>query len=141
MAKSSVPKAQGFFAGKRRRRRQREQCAVAVLCQWGDSWYGKDAFSKRLTELRLAKNISARDVSLSLGQSPGYINNIEKGINYPSMTIFFYICDYFGITPEEFFVAENKDPVKTRALLSAVKGLNPDQMDRLIAIAKDLQRK
>ncbi len=101
----------------------------------------KDAFSKRLTELRLAKNVSARDMSLSLGQSPGYINNIENGINYPSMTIFFYICDYFGITPEEFFMVENKDPVKTRALLSAVKGLNPEQMDHLIAIAKDLQRK
>jgi transcriptional regulator with XRE-family HTH domain len=75
---------------------------------------GKDAFSKRLTELRLAKNVSARDMSLSLGQSHGYINNIENGGNYPPMTIFFCICDYSGIMPGEFSVVENKDPVKTR---------------------------
>ena len=74
----------------------------------------KDAFSKRLTELRLAKNVSARDMSLSLGQSHGYINNIKNGGNYPPMTIFFCICDYSGIMPEEFSVVENKDPVKTR---------------------------
>lgn len=51
-------------------------------------------FSRRLVELRMDKGVSARDMSLSIGQSPGYINNIENGINFPSMTAFFYICDY-----------------------------------------------
>lgn len=60
----------------------------------------QEKFVKRLIELRLNKGVSARDMSLSLGQSAGYINNIENGINYPSMSLFFYICEYFGITPE-----------------------------------------
>ena len=59
----------------------------------------QEKFVKRLIELRLNKGVSARDMSLSLGQSAGYINNIENGINYPSMSLFFYICEYFGITP------------------------------------------
>lgn len=63
----------------------------------------QEKFVKRLIELRLNKGVSARDMSLSLGQSAGYINNIENGINYPSMSLFFYICEYFGITPEQFF--------------------------------------
>ena len=54
-------------------------------------------FIKRLVELRVSKGVSARDMSLSMGQSPGYINNIENGVNFPSMTVFFYICEYFGI--------------------------------------------
>ena len=36
-----------------------------------------DFISGRIAKLRTAKNISARDMSLSLGQSQSYINNIE----------------------------------------------------------------
>ena len=67
-------------------------------------------FIKRLVELRMNKGVSARDMSLSLGQSPSYINNIENGVNFPSMTVFFYICDYFGITPKDFFDTETQNP-------------------------------
>ena len=42
----------------------------------------QEKFVKRLIELRLNKGVSARDMSLSLGQSAGYINNIENGINW-----------------------------------------------------------
>jgi DNA-binding XRE family transcriptional regulator len=54
----------------------------------------KEQFSKRLVELRMNKGASARDMSLSIGQSAGYINNIENGVNLPSMSVFFYICEY-----------------------------------------------
>ena len=97
-------------------------------------------FIKRLVELRMNKGVSARDMSLSIGQSPGYINNIENGVNYPSMTAFFYICDYFGITPKEFFDTEIPNPTKADELLEAVKGLNNEQMDNLISIARNLKR-
>lgn len=48
----------------------------------------KKAFSLRLSKLRINKGVSARDMSLSIGQSPSYINNIETGLSYPSMTVF-----------------------------------------------------
>ena len=32
----------------------------------------EEQFSKRLTELRTQKGVSARDMSLSIGQNPGY---------------------------------------------------------------------
>lgn len=60
-------------------------------------------FAERLTQLRTTKGVSARDMSLSLGQNPGYINNIESGKALPSMSVFFYICDYFQISPRDFF--------------------------------------
>ena len=100
----------------------------------------KEAFIKRMVDLRMAKGVSARDMSLSIGQSPGYINNIENGINYPSMTTFFYICDYFGISPKEFFDTEISNPTKAHALLSAAQGLSDEQLDNLIAIAAGLRR-
>lgn len=99
----------------------------------------KDKFVKRLIELRQHKGVSARDMSLSIGQSAGYINNIENGINYPSMTLFFYICDYLGVTPKEFFDTDIKNPMKAQELLNVAQKLSNDQLDHLIAIAKGLQ--
>ena len=100
----------------------------------------KADFIKRLVELRVNKGVSARDMSLSIGQSAGYINNIENGVNYPSMTVFFYICDYLGITPKEFFDTETSNPSKSNELMDAAKGLSRDQLDSLIVIAKGLQK-
>ena len=38
----------------------------------------EEQFSKRLTELRTQKGVSARDMSLSIGQNPGYGNLARK---------------------------------------------------------------
>jgi len=100
----------------------------------------RDEFIRRLAALRENKGVSARDMSLSLGQSPGYINNIENGVNYPSMAVFFYICDYLQITPKEFFDTEIADPGKARELTDAIRGLSSEQIDMLISLAKGLKR-
>ena len=71
-------------------------------------------FALRLAQLREKKGVSARDMSLSIGQSAGYINNIENGVNFPSMTVFFYICEYLGVTPMEFFDTETNNPTKAK---------------------------
>lgn len=101
----------------------------------------KNDFIKRLVDLRIAKGVSARDMSLSIGQSAGYINNIENGVNYPSMAAFFYICDYLGISPKEFFDTETANPTKAHALLAAAQGLSDEQLDNLISIARGLNRR
>ncbi len=98
-----------------------------------------DMFAKRLTDLRIEKGVSARDMSLSLGQSPGYINNIENGSNLPSMSSFFAICDFFQITPCQFFDIETRSPQKTLELLSAVRRLSPEVIDKLTAIALEMK--
>ena len=61
------------------------------------------SFAERLCQLRVQKAVSARDMSLSIGQNPGYINSIETGKALPSMSNFFYICNYLDITPMDFF--------------------------------------
>ena len=97
-------------------------------------------FSLRLALLREKKGVSARDMSLSMGQNAGYINNIETGKSMPSLSGIFYICDYLGISPKEFFDTESKDPTKERELLDAAKGLSREQLDTLISLAKGLKK-
>ena len=98
-------------------------------------------FARRLTQLRMGKNVSARDMSLSIGQSAGYINNIENGVNFPSMTTFFYICEYLGVTPKQFFDVDIKDPQRMEALTKAASHLNSEQLSHITAIVQYMIRR
>lgn len=98
-------------------------------------------FYGRLTELRIQKGVSARDMSLSLGQSESYINKIENKRTLPSFTGFIYICEYFGITPQEFFNDNAAAPQKTKELLYELEKLSPEQADHVLQIVKDLNNK
>lgn len=95
-------------------------------------------FAERLTELRLKKGVSARDMSLSLGQNSGYINNIECGKALPSMAVFFYICEYYNIEPKDFFDIKAKNPEKLNEIIENLKLLNDEQLKNIGAIIKDL---
>lgn len=98
-------------------------------------------FYHRLTELRMQKGVSARDMSLSLGQSESYINKIENRRTLPSFTGFLYICEYFGITPREFFNHEAASPRLTRELLAELEKLTPEQTEHILQIIKDINQK
>ena len=97
-------------------------------------------FSLRLAKLREEKGVSARDMSLSMGQNPGYINNIERGKSMPSLSGIFYICEYLGITPKDFFDTDTASPSKANELYAIAKGLSNEQLDNLIALAKGLRK-
>lgn len=99
----------------------------------------KQEFSERLSSLRISKGVSARDMSLSIGQSAGYINNIENGVNFPSMQLFFYICEYLEITPKEFFDTNIANPGKVNELIDVVKDLSDDQLNNIIGLVKGLK--
>ncbi len=93
-------------------------------------------FSIRLTKLREQRGVSARDMSLSMGQNPGYINNIESGKSMPSLSGVFYICEYLGISPSDFFDIEIRNPIKVNELNSLISNLSDEQLDALITVAK-----
>lgn len=98
----------------------------------------EEKFAERLSQLRLAKGVSARDMSLSIGQSAGYINNIENKNNLPSMSSFFYICEYLEISPQDFFDFDNKNPEKINEIVGYLKQVDDEQLNNLISIVKGL---
>ena len=95
-------------------------------------------FSLRLAQLREKKGVSARDMSLSIGQNPGYINNIESGKSMPSLSGIFYICDYLGITPSEFFDMGSQNPSRLNDVINALKRLNDQQLEAVFTIVKNI---
>lgn len=98
----------------------------------------EEVFALRLSKLRNQKGVSARDMSLSIGQNQNYINNIESGRSLPSLTGFFYICEYLGITPSEFFDLDSSDPTALRGLTEKLKRLPPEYLGHIEAIVDGL---
>lgn len=91
-------------------------------------------FANRLTQLRTAKNVSAREMSLALGQNPGYINSIETGKSMPSMLNFLYICEYFQLEPKDFFDIRSDDPLQFQQLVEKLRRLNTAQLDAISSL-------
>lgn len=98
-------------------------------------------FAGRLFELRNRKNISARDMSLSLGQSESYINKIENQKALPSMNMFFYICEFLGVTPGEFFSEDVFRSRRLEELTPVLDNLSLRQLDALQTFLEAFQKK
>ena len=97
-------------------------------------------FYNRLSSLRMQKGVSARDMSLSLGQSESYINKIENKRTLPSFQGFLYICEYFDLTPQEFF-SDAAAPQKTKELFTELEKLTSEQTEHILYLVKELNNK
>lgn len=98
----------------------------------------EEFFGKRLAQLRISKNISAREMSLALGQNCSYINRIENQKTFPSMQAFFYICEYLEISPKDFFDMQFQEPVKLNELIPILEKLNKEQLNTVYTVANSL---
>lgn len=92
----------------------------------------------RITQLRLQKNVSEYKMSYDLGHSRGYINNISSGKVLPSMAEFFSICEYFNITPVEFFSSEINNPIEIKEVLQDIDQLSPKDLKLVHEVIKRL---
>lgn len=99
----------------------------------------EEFFYQRLIELRQAKGVSAREMSLAIGQGHSYISSIENQSNFPSMQSFFYICEYLQITPAEFFAPDNRYPLEYREIIENLKALDAKKLQSVKAVMKALQ--
>ena len=94
----------------------------------------EEFFSLRLAELRMQKGVSARDMSLSIGQSENYINKIENRKSLPSM----HACEYLGVTPAQFFDKDNQNPALLNDALSEIRKLDEASLAHIMGLAKEI---
>ena len=82
----------------------------------------------RITQLRMQKGVSKYQMGYDLGHSRGYIYNISSGKSLPPLQELFAICDYFGLTPAEFFDDKTDNPELIKKAVEGMKQLNDDDM-------------
>ena len=97
-----------------------------------------EKFAARLSLLREQKGFSARDMSLSIGQSACYINKIENRRTLPSLSTFFNICDFLNISAKDFFDEDVKNPEYLNALTENLKKLNNNSLAHIKGIVEIL---
>ena len=91
-----------------------------------------DFIRERITQLRLEKGVSEYQMSYDLGHSRGYIYNISSGKALPPMKEFLAICDYFGITPQQFFDESTDSPQLIQRAAEGMRQLNDKDLVMLI---------
>jgi transcriptional regulator with XRE-family HTH domain len=95
----------------------------------------------RLARLRTERGISARDMSLSMGQAGNYISNIENGKSAPSIQGFFYICDFLKISPKDFFDEGNTNPALLNEVIEELKPLSSKALESMLSFVRELRKK
>lgn len=93
----------------------------------------------RLDALRLEKKLSERKLSKNLGKNDSYINSISNGKYLPSWTEFFYICEYFEISPSQFFSDSSDFSLLKEQIHKGVLSLDDDTLEILLLLLKKLQ--
>lgn len=97
--------------------------------------------SQRLGRLRTQMRVSAREMSISIGQANNYISNIENGKSMPSIQGLFYICDYLKISPSDFFDEGNTNPVLLNQIIEQLKLLNENCLESILVLLQEYTKK
>ena len=79
-------------------------------------------------------------MSYDLGHSRGYIYNISSGKSVPPLKELFAICEYFHITPKEFFDEEIENPVLIERLVEEGKKLDTDALESILGVMKNMEK-
>lgn len=93
-----------------------------------------DFIRNRITELRIKKGVSEYQMSLDLGHSRSYIQNIASGRSKPSIDEFLYICEYLNITPRDFFDEGVAEPVLIQKAIDGMRQLSDKDLLSLLSI-------
>ena len=79
-------------------------------------------------------------MSYALGHSRGYIYNISSGKSLPPMSEFFSICDYFNITPAEFFDDGKSNPALIQEAISGLSQLSDEDVLFVLNLVNRLKK-
>ena len=96
---------------------------------------------ERITQLRLRKGVSEYRMSYDLCHSRGYVHNISSGKALPPMKEFFAICDYFGLTPQQFFDEGTQNPELIQKAIAGMKQLDETDLLMLLGLINRLLEK
>ena len=88
----------------------------------------------------MRKNVSEYKMSYDLGHSKSYIYNISSGKCLPPLKEFFTICDYFDISPAEFFDTDSRNPELINKAVEGMRRLDESDVIMLLSIINRLQK-
>ena len=95
---------------------------------------------ERITQLRLKKGVSEYQMSYDLGHSRGYVYNISSGKALPPLKEFFSICEYFNLTPQQFYDESTDSPELIQQAVEGLKQLGEVDLLLLLKLISRLRK-
>ena len=95
----------------------------------------------RIPQLRLCKGVSEYKMSYDIGHSRGYVHNISSGKATPPMKEFFAICEYFELTPQQFFDEGTQNSELIQKAINGMKQLDEKDMLMLLGFINRMLEK
>ena len=96
-----------------------------------------DELTLRIGYFRNLKNLSARELSLRLGKSPTYINQIESRNFNLSLPALFDIIDVLEISWAEFFADNYADYKQDKEIMDILNKLPSDRKASFIDLMRN----
>lgn len=75
--------------------------------------FNKDFFARRLKELRFKQKVSSQALADAVGVSRPAISQFENGVNYPHVSTFCALADYFNVSLD-YLVGRSDNPEVNR---------------------------
>ena len=94
----------------------------------------REFIQKRVAQLCREKGVAEYQMSIEMGNNRNYIRSITSGKSLPSMSEFLYMCDYLGITRQQFFDDGTTNPILIQKALDGMKDLPDRDLLTLIAV-------
>lgn len=99
----------------------------------------EEVILNRITQLRIQKDISEKQMSRDIGKTPSYLSSMNKNKSIPSMLTLIAICDYFEVTLGEFFDFEgNPYPLKVNAIRNELLHLDEGELDIILSLVRSM---
>ncbi|MCL2513220.1 MAG: helix-turn-helix domain-containing protein [Oscillospiraceae bacterium] len=98
-------------------------------------------FREKLIALIVSAGIAESKLGYELGKSKNYIRNITSGLAMPSIREFFNICEYFEITPADFFSEETDYPLLVNKIIEGTNGMSEQDLILLVSVINRLNLK
>ncbi len=93
---------------------------------------------RRIAQLLNGTTFSARDLSLKMGHSASYIQSILSGRALPSMREFLGLCEYLGVTPQEFFNEERQTTALQQEAIDSIYALSEEDLTLFLQLLRRL---
>ncbi|MHC5228056.1 helix-turn-helix domain-containing protein [Enterococcus sp. LJL99] len=94
--------------------------------------------AEKLNYFRTKKNVSAREMSLAIGQGRNYINSIENKRSMPSIQMLYIICDYLEIPVNEFLNETKTKEYYLKEINKKLQTFENEQLEAILAMLNAL---
>jgi transcriptional regulator with XRE-family HTH domain len=101
----------------------------------------KELVRIRINEILKSKQVSMRTLSIQLGFSEGYINQIMNNDMMPSLSSIIMLCNSVNMSLSDFFNCEELLPLEYYEVSDKVKQLSVPRLEALSVLLNDVVQK